>query len=261
MTMALARIHGVVPPMLALDWRRAAHRVHWPMIAMPKLNGVRCLATRGRAGVSLRSRSGEPLRLPHVAESLALLMAEGEQWDGELWTAGRSFDQIVAGLRARAEWLRFNAFDSLSERPYADRLAGLRVGGAVDVVEQWPCAGPDAVEALHARAVGAGFEGLVLRDPAAPYRPNGRGPEFVKVKRFDDGEFRADGYTLPGDGSVVFHCRTVEGRWFKARLARVERATVSVDDGCLVTVRHLGWTDNGVPWQPVAVGVRPAFDL
>lgn len=257
----MQRVHGVVPPMLAMEYRKAAGRLRFPLLAQPKLDGMRCLAVRGRDDVFLRSRSGEAVKLPHIADALRGLMAEGEEWDGELWAPGRGFDDVMTGVRQRADWLEYHVFDAVTADPFTVRHAALRVGGPVHRVPLWACPTPDAVDPLHERAVDEGFEGLILRTPDAPYRPNGGTPDLVKLKRFDDAEYPADDFTLPGDGSVVFHCRAVNGRPFRARLARAASALVDVSAGCLVKVRHLGLTIHGVPRQPVALGVRPLFDL
>lgn len=260
--MELTRINGLVPPMLAMkyDGREAI----FPCLVQPKLDGIRCMASCGRdRSVVLHSRGGDLLRIPHIESDLARMMAPGEVWDGELYVHGSSFDDIKRMVKGGDDRLELHVFDEVDYRPFRERHGGLgkRISGeSIKLVPVFRADSVCDVETLHEQHVCAGYEGLILRRPEARYY-HARSYALMKLKRWDDGEFEVTGYRLAGDGSVVFSCRTEDGKEFSARLSDSRKACVDVDAGAVLTVRHLGWTCNGLPRQPFAVRIRPAYDL
>ena len=132
----------------------------------------------------------------------------------------------------------------------------------------------DAIEAVMDRAVAEGYEGIMIRDPGAPYAQGARSKALLKYKRFRDAEFEIVGfYEASGKdaGTVVFKCRTGSGggeeggqggREFAVRPqgTRAHRAAMLRDApalvGRLLTVRFQELTDDSVPRFPVGVAVR-----
>ncbi len=175
-----------LPPMLA---RLARELPRSGFLYEPKWDGFRGIAFRDGAEVELQSRHGNPLGR-YFPEITAQLFATSEQrfvLDGEIVTDA-PFEKLMARLHpaaSRVELLsretpaRFVAFDLLAlgdddlrERPFAERralLERLRVEltpltSDPDVAAEWL--------ALH--------EGVIAKDPAAPYVAGKR--TMVKVK-------------------------------------------------------------------------------
>ena len=58
---------GCVKPMLAKDWNDYGDKVEFPVYAQPKLDGIRCIATKD----GLKTRTGKDIvAVPHIFESL-----------------------------------------------------------------------------------------------------------------------------------------------------------------------------------------------
>jgi DNA ligase-1 len=252
-------VNGLVPPMLAMKYD--PDRVVFPCVVQPKLDGIRCLAACGRDSfVVLHSRGGQVLRLPHIEKSLGALMRAGDVWDGELYMHGKPFDAIKEMLASAAEQLEFHVFDRVSGEPFAARMACVRAGGPIQTVKTSEAKTRKEIEMIHEQFRDAGYEGVVLRDPDAGYK-HARSYALMKLKTFDDSEFRAVSFDIAADHSLLITCLTGEGIRFRARLPRASTAAVDFEAGVTVTVRHLGWTSGGVPRQPHALRVRPACDL
>jgi ATP-dependent DNA ligase len=71
---------------------------------------------------------------------------------------------------------------------------------------------------LHDDYVKQGYEGLVIRDPNAYYQFGGRNRNMLKVKQFQDGEFKVIGYSEGfRDEDFVFKLVTNDGVEFEAK--------------------------------------------
>jgi DNA ligase-1 len=186
-------------PLLA----RAVHPdedLRWPMLASPKLDGVRCLVIDGVP----TSRSLKPLPNRALLDWLPWKLLE--HCDGEMIvgdpTAPDAYNRTTSAIMSHdgdLRGLRFHVFDHFEhpDEPYAFRRTA-----AFDTVKNVPCekAGvlpeydirsPKALLELEAAMVHAGYEGVMLRDPMAEYkfgRTSSKGRELLKVKRFEDSE-------------------------------------------------------------------------
>ena len=286
------------PPMLAKDWHGiTGSSSDTPVLVQPKLDGVRMLALvlPGGRGVRLFSRTGGSF--DHLAgvvfsgECLKAVasghtLAPGTLLDGELYVHGVGFQSIVSAVKDRAlsgplvPRLMYHVYDAIlpgaagASAPYAVRHAAIAA-----VVER---AGPSCrltlvptvstrmsdVEAQHDRWTGQGYEGVMVRDPDAPYQSGRRSPSLLKYKRFQDAEFVIVGHeeaTGKDRGTVVFVCAAAtkyKNKTFRVRPTgtRAERAAMLRDAPALlgkrITVRFQGLTDCGLPRFPVGVALR-----
>jgi DNA ligase-1 len=220
-------------PMLAKDADLSA--VAWPQIAQPKLDGIRATV---QDGVVL-SRTLKPIPNKEVQRRLAHL----EGFDGELIVGDpthpdcyrRTSSFVMAPDKlfpdVQEPWT-FYVFDLLThaESPYALRADRLRMAfdragfdaGSGDYVRLVPSLGVDDIAALdeyEADLLAAGHEGVILRDPAAPYKHgrSGKSGPLLKVKRFIDFEAKVIGvYEELHNGNVPY----------TNALGRTERASV-----------------------------------
>ncbi len=242
------------PLMLAEVWRPGLPVADFWV--SEKLDGVRAWWD----GARLVSRGGHEIRAP--GWFTAGLPAE--PLDGELWLGRGRFDDLSGTVRRRVPddgaWreVRYRVFDLPAEPgPFGARLARLRervaaVGNPrLEVVEQVRLADAAALEAMLARVVAAGGEGLMLHRDGAQYR-SGRSPDLLKLKPYEDAEARVVAL-IPGQGRFrglmgALEVEDGEGRRF--RIGTGFTLAVRRDPpppGSLVTYQYRGRTEAGLP--------------
>jgi bifunctional non-homologous end joining protein LigD len=187
--------------MAAAQVARAFHRPGW--VYEEKVDGWRVLAYKDAAGVRLVSRNARDLtrRFPDLVAAVAELEVTTLLLDGEIAVFDRQ-------LLSRFEWLRGRpkdetatpptliVFDCLYARGKDLRERPLRVRRNVleallegqSLVLPTRRLAPDGFEAW-AQVLERGYEGLVGKDEASPYR-EGRTLSWLKVKqpRYREGE-------------------------------------------------------------------------
>lgn len=159
-------------------------------IAEPKLDGVRCILYQGYAV----TRAGKPI--PSVSDLARHFAQLPFALDGELLLPGATFEQTVGEVRQKqrvSDRLVFHAFDVIptgedASTPFLERRRALvqalvQFPHARATMTPWePCV--DALQACE-RYVAMGFEGVMLKDPGAPYTP-GRSRAVLKMKPWFD---------------------------------------------------------------------------
>lgn len=169
----------------------------YPMIASPKLDGIRCLIVDGVA----LSRSLKPIRNKYVQKCIGNHMLNG--MDGEL-IVGPANDPDgylrtnsgVMSFEGEPDF-KFIAFDNyLSTGRYSLRLAD--VWGSVEFSDGFLVAhefkmvnSKEELLEYEADVLDRGYEGLILREPKAQYkygRSTLKEAALLKVKRFTDSE-------------------------------------------------------------------------
>jgi hypothetical protein len=171
--------------------------------------------------------------------------------------------------------------------PYRERLQMMRdlllsrPGVAVNLVlvDCRPVRSYAEADALLEAEARAGGEGLVLRDPEAPYQLGVRANQVQKYKRYRDEEFRVIGYASdigPAEGAVVWICEVnrdpVSTRILsyrprdtfnvrpvgslEERRELYRRAERLIDAGLWLTVGYREIDTRGAPIQPTALGMR-----
>ena len=172
----------------------------YPLLASPKLDGVRAMVQRG----VLVSRNGRPIS--NLQAQLKFGRAELEGLDGELTVClpyGEDvFNRTVRVTQKRdadASDLRFNVFDRVDgaemELSFVGRNAALKATGfprSVDVVKQTLIRNAAQLQAYETKQLSLGYEGIMLRRAdARPYmqkRSTLREFNLVKLKRMEFGE-------------------------------------------------------------------------
>jgi len=179
-------------PMLAGKCEQMSS-LRFPVLATPKLDGIRCLKIGGRA----LTRSFKPISNRFTREWIEANLPDGV--DGELLVRGVSFSE-TAGHIGRHEGepdFRFHVFDFVNESvdvPYACRmqeLARLPDFERVQKVLPEEMRTLDQLAAYEERCIAEGYEGVMVRTPDSPYKC-GRSTEregwLLKIKRFEDAE-------------------------------------------------------------------------
>ena len=167
--------------------------LRFPVLATPKLDGIRCLKIAGQA----LTRSFKPISNTFARQWIEANLPDGV--DGELMLRGGTFNATTSaiGRESGEPDFVFHVFDYVSEGidvPYACRgkeLERLPQWEHVEKVLPVEIRNADELAAYEEKCVAAGYEGVMVRDPAGPYKC-GRSTEregwLLKIKRFADAE-------------------------------------------------------------------------
>ncbi len=183
----------ITKPMLA-DKCGRPELLPFPMLATPKLDGIRCLKVGGRA----LTRSFKPVSNRFVRGWIEANLPDGV--DGELVLRGGTFSETTSAIGSRdgEPDFVFHVFDMVVEgllQPYAHRMANLGywkiTSGRVVKVLPVEIRDAAALAAYEEQCLAAGYEGVMVRTPDSPYKC-GRSTEreawLLKIKRFEDAE-------------------------------------------------------------------------
>ena len=177
-------------PMLAA--RHIPNSISFPVLATPKLDGIRCIKLGGRA----LTRSFKPIPNIFAREWIEANIPDG--CDGEIMLKDGNFSAISSGLGrhyGQPDFL-FCAFDFVVDpsEPYFQRVRSLEALPNADRMEKvLPALIHNHAELSEYEqfCVSRGFEGIMVRDPMGPYKC-GRSTEregwLFKIKRFEDSD-------------------------------------------------------------------------
>jgi DNA ligase-1 len=176
----------------------------FPVIASPKLDGIRAMIVNGK----LVSRTFKPIPNTYISKILERLCPEGI--DGEL-IVGDTFQKTTSAVMKKGDVpcdFIYHVFDwCLPPGPKngAGSLGGFEFrfqrlqewasatvsAGFVEVVEHHRLDSLEGVLDAEERYLAAGYEGVMVRDPSGPYkmgRSTTREGYLLKIKRFLDNE-------------------------------------------------------------------------
>ena len=286
---------GNLKPMLAKDFHDVATSVlekQW-WYASRKIDGVRCLMFVKDGEIHTSSRGGKnydnstyhitcnPKLKKFMLDNPTLIL------DGELYVHGYSLQTLSGLARLKKETdkcdeLQYYIYDVVdTNKTFEERLeildhikdelqldfepnktfedGDLQIQMVPHVkVEGWV-----QIKKTHDSYVKEGFEGAVIRRPDKKYGVNKRTNDMVKVKEYQDGEFKIIGFS---EGlrteDMVFVCVTEDGKEFEAKpvgprelkheyLERIDEII-----GKMATVKYFSFSDGGTPTQPVLKCIR-----
>ena len=203
-------------PMLAIDYNKVPHKLQLPCLTSFKYDGNRILAIKKDGLVSLKSRMGKDVVIPHLQEQLNILMPDGMILDGEVYKHGYALEEIVSAIRTPSnplhEQLEFHVFDLVSDKPFNERYQELIDffwhidSDYVFLVQHELCNDVGDLVNRHRRAVEQGYEGLMMRNLDGLYEAGKRSNDLLKYKTFMDDEFRIVGVSQDRNGNAVFEC-------------------------------------------------------
>jgi len=182
-----------------LSYKNYFKELRYPLLCSAKYDGIRCIIKNGVA----ISRSGKPLRSYQVQEEFS----KYENFDGEL-IVGNPTDEGVYN-RTQSHVMSFNkpanlryyVFDYTSptmlDKPFQERLSIIYNEEMSVQYQNFSAVSHVLVEdeaqllAFEKYCLDAGFEGIMMRSPDAPYK-QGRATFnegiIYKLKRFQDDE-------------------------------------------------------------------------
>ena len=193
-------------PMLA-ETLEDASKLVYPVIASPKLDGIRCLIVDGKA----LSRSLKPIPNQHVQAWAAKYAAVLNGLDGELIVGDMGpsvFNRTTSAIMSKdgPEDFVFWCFDLwyVPDMGYQRRLSHIKAHllphGTPDKFKLVPtrtCANDVQLRGFEQDCLDRGFEGAMVRKPDGPYkygRSTLKEGYLLKVKRFKDSEATIIGF-------------------------------------------------------------------
>lgn len=187
-------------PMLAPSDLPDFAMLRYPVVASPKLDGIRCVVHGGKA----LSRSLKPIPNVRIRELFDNARLNG--LDGELMLKGGTFQETTSAVMSHdgdVQLLEWHVFDdSMHPGGFQQRYAGLaarvsgllagpEVRGRINVVPHTLIRDENDLHLYEQAKLTEGYEGIMLRDPDGPYkfgRSTLKEGWLLKVKRFEDAE-------------------------------------------------------------------------
>ena len=263
---------GKIKPMLAVSFNEK--KIKFPCIVQPKYDGVRCLITLEDGEVRIFSRKGKPYNIPHLKkwaeENTDLLPLDGELYNHKELT----FQEIVSAVKRESEitpLIHYVVYDTPSDGNNEERISYLEKIFS-DVGEEAPvslsisevCNDMDEVWKMHDKFTKEGYEGVIIRNKGGHYEQGFRSNDLIKLKVFDDAEFRiVDVVEASGrdSGTAIFVCECGGGLFnVKPQGTREKRKEYFNNSneiiGKMVTVQYQGLSDEGIPRFPSAITIR-----
>lgn len=184
--------------------------VEWPMMASPKLDGIRVI-THPSEGVV--TRSFKPVPNWHIREALRGIIPNDWGLDGELFAVGEdgetplSFNETQSAVMSRNGQPQFMyaVFDCFNfpEESFVKRFNAaqeyvkLMAHASIGLVAHKIVNSPEEFAEYAAYCIEKGYEGAMLRDPEGPYK-NGRSTRkqqwLLKYKEWCDAEGTVIGF-------------------------------------------------------------------
>lgn len=275
---------GLAKPMLATVWSKVKpESIDWAnCFGQYKLDGHRAMYKDG----VLYSRQGKEINLPHIKDQLEALenkLGYALHLDGELYCHGIPLQQIgslVKRPREESTQLVYHVYDCVKDIGYEYRLKMLEDylssedidGSFVRLLNTVKINSVAEAQRLQAEAVAAGYEGAILRHGTAGYEDDKRSRNLLKLKDYQDGEFKIAGvvegtprYVASEDRWLkvaVWQLVTEDGQGFEAtapgdmyekdRWWQRRREVI----GRMATIKFFALSDDGIPLQPVALRLR-----
>lgn len=281
-----AIIEGGIAPMLAHKFSEQGHKINYPALVQPKLDGHRCIAQCKDGEVSLWSRTRKPITsMPHIIEALEAIGCE-QSLDGELYNHDyhNNFEDLSSLIRQEepqegCEKVQYHIYDVpegmgqnknrndyLQQylKPLTEKYPQIHIVETIVVNDE------DELMDAFDHFIAEGYEGCMVRNMSGLY-VNKRSYDLQKVKEFDDYEFKIVGVKVGTKGSMagkaVFVCDLhdrQEGRTdtFDCKMkGSMDELKKYADNPSLVigkklTVQFQGYTKYGIPRFPVGLRFR-----
>lgn len=230
-------IEGGIFPILAHKYAEQGHKIKFPALAQPKLDGHRCTSQNDitekigwdEMSTSLWSRTRKPITaLPHINVAIREASQKAgysfERLDGELYHHDyrENFEDLTSFIRQEEpkeghEVVQYHVYDipdeNLTNKERYDILEGLRPvfeNTPIKIVETVIVNDEDELYAYLDDCLARGYEGCMVRNMDGKYEYK-RSYNLQKLKKFDDAEFKIVGVKVSTKGimagKAVFICQ------------------------------------------------------
>jgi ATP-dependent DNA ligase len=284
-------VEGGIFPMLADKFSTKGDRVMYPAYLQPKLDGYRCIAIVKDGKCTLWSRTRKRINsVPHIERAVEKLVGGANAiLDGELYNHDwviqygkeKAFEMLGCVRKKEpndlAKEVSYHIYDMPSaEFSFEDRYRIIakifalsesaidKLVGVETIIVQDE---DDAMNAFESY-LDKKYEGVMIRTRSGAYfgHPTKRSLDLLKIKEFDDSEFKVVGITEGRGkmaGKAIFVCLADNGNEFEAKmkgpLEKLKEYWENPDKyvGKILTVQYQGFTSaKKVPRFPVALRFR-----
>ena len=272
-------IEGGIFPMLAHKFSEQGHKIRYPALCQPKMDGTRCVSMSYNQNNSLWSRTRKPINsVPHIVKALKD-SGISHALDGELYSHDyrNKFEELLSYIRQDNpkeghEVVEYHVYDIPNEMTNEKRNELLQsykdkfMDTPIHIVETIVVNDEEELMAAFEHFLAEGYEGCMVRNMDGLY-VNKRSYDLQKVKEFQDSEYRVVDVKVGNKGSMagkaVFVCETENGTQFSAKMIGDMNNLVKFAEnpeliiGKMLTVKYQGLTTkNNVPRFPVAMRIR-----
>jgi DNA ligase-1 len=286
-----AIIKGGIAPMLAHKFSEQGHKIKYPALVQPKLDGHRCTSQRdgeitpamNKHQITLWNRTRKPITsVPHIIKAIQenYVLASFERLDGELYNHGyhNNFEELSSLIRQeepqpKCTEIQYHIYDiptdKLTNEERNNILQAIKKSTKetpIHIVETIVVNDEDELMDAFDHFIAQGYEGCMVRNMDGLY-VNKRSYDLQKVKEFDDDEFKIVGIKVGTKGSMagkaVFICELPKiNDTFEAKMkGSMDDLKRYADDptlviGKILTVQYQGYTKYGKPRFPVGLRFR-----
>ena len=281
--------------MLAHKYSEQGHKIKFPALVQPKLDGHRCTSQLDDINeVSLWSRTRKPITsVPHIQRAIEKFFpiiqhTFGDiiinRFDGELYNHDyhKDFEELSSVIRSEKsidenQIMQYHIYDipypTMTNKERNELLQSLKPkfeGTPLHIVETLIVNDEDELMLAFDHFIAQGYEGCIVRNMDGKY-VNKRSYDLQKVKEFDDDEFEIIGVNT-GKGKMsdkaIFLCDipALHGKTddptFEAKMkGKLDDLKQYVDNpslaiGRMLTVQYQGYTKYGKPRFPVGLRFR-----
>jgi len=273
-----------IKPMLAQDFFKHKNKISYPVDVSAKLDGARSLSYWENEKIILKSRGGkEWLFSQHIKKELQNWFPENIVLDGELFKKDVPFNTLMSWMKREQSdnlQIQYWIYDVIDlnnlEATWLERKALLKQYKEQHTSENIQFVITEEVHSEEdllnktAQYVTEGYEGGMARVHTGFYESGYRSKTLLKIKNFEDGEFKIIGYTN-GRGKfadqVIWICENENGLPFNVISSCTQeekREYLKNADqyiGKLLTVQYFGKSEDDIPRFPVGKGFRLREDL
>lgn len=272
---------NILPMLIAKSWATHKIDVEYPVDIQRKYDGVRALCEHDGSTVRFISRSGRDYKAPkHIAKEVLKWLEPGEMVDGELYSHGVKCTDIAGFAKKKQEGsdrLEYHVYDVCIAKPWPTRREYLKImfkRCELKHIKRVLTSTVDyegGVEKLTKKFIEEGYEGAVLRfHRSEGYEFGHRSRNLMKVKTFQDAEFKVVN-VVEGRGKMkgcaIFDCKTKEGNIFgvvcegtmEERREQYKNRKKYI--GKMLKVKFHHYTNDGIPFHPVGIGIRIKEDM
>ena len=274
-------IEGGVFPMLAHKFSEQGHKIKYPALCQPKLDGQRSVYQAINHVGSLWSRTRKPINsVPHIIKAIEDANCDVDFLDGELYSHVHhdNFEELSHFIRQEkyvqgSEVIEYHVYDipntKMTNKERNEKLQSLKSlfeGTPIHIVETHIINSEIELMEAFEHFLALGYEGCIVRNMDGLY-VNKRSYDLLKVKIMMDDEFEIIGVE-EGKGILSGHagsfvCKTKEGNVFNVKMeGSFDNLKEYLNNfekykGKMVTVRFQDYTGkNNVPRFPIGVRIR-----